>query len=479
VDFYDHLQRLDLAFFADTKMGEFMQRLGQDVYHIYRMIFNGLVVTVSNIMIVIALFTYGFYLSPLLSLLILTIVPLYIVSQRYAGKLTRIATESMVCDWSEVASFQSEKLGGIRLVKELAAESAMRDKYDRLNVAAGKAFRNLELAGNLGQILSNLTVFIGPMLVIVLGGYLNIKGLLSLGSLLAFFYFSGRMFAPISQIVNQYLALQRAKVGVRRIYEYLNRQPTIQEPQQPKKLPYGSLSVEFDSVEFSYADGRSVFSSLSLVVRPGESVGIVGASGAGKSTITNLIYRFWETKSGIVRVGGENVRNVSLKELRSRLGIVSQETVLFHDSIIENLRIANPAATLEEIQNACDTAGIIEFIQNLPDGFDTVVGEKGVKLSGGQRQRLSIARAVLRDPDILLLDEATSHLDSETERAVQNALNRVACDRTTIVIAHRLSTLTSCDRLVVVENGVIVEEGSHTGLLSKGGTYHKLWMLQT
>jgi ATP-binding cassette, subfamily B, bacterial len=478
VAFYDHIQRLDLAFFADTKMGEFIHRLGQDTYHVYRMILNGLVVTASNATVVIVLLVYGFFLSPLLSAIVLVIVPVYAITQKYAGRLTRVATESMVHDWSEVATFQTEKLSGVRLVKETLAEVSMRETYDKLNKKAGASFRNLELATNFGQLLLNLTVYIGPMLVIALGGYLTIIGTMSIGTMLAFFYFSGRLYAPVGEIIGQYLAMQRAKVGVTRIYEYLDREPAIEDAADPVPLPAGSLSVQFDDVSFAY-DRQQVFTSIAFSVAPGETVGIVGASGAGKSTIANLIYRFWDAQSGAVRIGGVDVRDVAIRGLRSRLGIVSQDTILFHDSVIGNLRLAKPEATPDEIEHACETAGIHEFVSSLPEKYETVVGERGVKLSGGQRQRISIARAVLQNPDILLLDEATSHLDSETENLVQSALYKIARDRTSILIAHRLSTLSACDRLIVVDNRTVSETGTHTELLSKRGMYHKLWTRQT
>lgn len=479
VNYFDHLQRLELAFFADTKIGELMQRLGQDTYHIYRMVFNGLVVIIGNVMIVLLLFAYGIVLSPLLSLVLILVVPFYFIAQRYAGRLTRSSTEAMVRDWTTVASFQTEKISGIRLLKEVGAEPLMRDEYERLNVTAGVAFRNLELAGNLGQVLTEFTVFIGPMIVVAVGGYLTIRGSLSLGALLAFFYFSGRMFAPVGSIITQTLALQRARVGLGRIYEYFDREPAIKEPAVPRPLSEGPLAVELESVSFAYEDGRPVFSGLTMTINAGETVGIVGATGAGKSTIANLIYRFWDVNSGTLRINGIDIQQLSLSELRSRLGIVSQETILFHDTIEENLRLACPDVSMKQIEDACTIAGIWEFIQTLPDGLKTVIGEKGVKLSGGQRQRLSIARAVLRNPDLLLLDEATSHLDSETERSVQDALNTVTQDRTTIIIAHRLSTLTFCDRILVLDDGKVVETGDHISLLEQEGLYYKLWNIQS
>ena len=319
----------------------------------------------------------------------------------------------------------------------------------------------------------------GPMLVLAFGGYLTITGKLSLGALLAFFYFSGRLFSPVAEIIGQYLVIQRASVGVERLYEYLDRDSAINEPDRPVDIPGGPLSIEFTHVYFRYQSREQVLSDLSFSVSSGETVGIVGTSGAGKSTIANLIYRFWDVESGEVSISGINVKNVSLDSLRSRMAIVSQETALFHDSVRGNLLLANPDASQSDIEDACTVAGIHEFVTSLPERYDTVVGERGVKLSGGQRQRLSIARAILRNPDLVLFDEATSHLDSETEALVQHALNQLTKSRTSILIAHRLSTLTACDRIIVLENGNVIEEGSHSEHMQAGGTYHRLWKKQT
>jgi ABC-type bacteriocin/lantibiotic exporter with double-glycine peptidase domain len=234
VDFYDHVQRLDLAFFADTKMGEFYQRLGQDVYHIYRMIFNGIVVSFSNILFIMALFIYGLYLSPFLSLIMILVIPLFIFFQSIAGKMTRKATERMVKDWSDVGSFQNEKLNSIRLIKELCIEDEMRWEYDRLNRISGKSLRDLEIATSVGIIFTDFTIFLGPILVLLVGIYMHLSGSLSLGTVIAFFYFSSRLFTPIGQIVNQQLAYQRAKVGIDRIYEYFDRQPKILENEETR-----------------------------------------------------------------------------------------------------------------------------------------------------------------------------------------------------------------------------------------------------
>jgi ATP-binding cassette subfamily B protein len=444
VDFYKHLQGLDLAFFADTKMGEFNHRLGQDTYHIYRFLFSGLPELMSNLILVIIFIIYGLFLSPLLTLITFSLLPLYLLAQKYSGKKIRVSTEHMVEKWKESASFQSEKLAGIRLIKELNAEKTVLEKFKQLTGEASESFRRLELAHDLGLMLSHLAMFLIPMIVLSFGGAFYVFGTLSLGALIAFFYFCGRLFSPVENIVQQYLLFQRMQVGLERVNEYYERRAMIDKNGE-RVLPRTPLAVEFDHVHFSYGKGRRIHSELSFILEAGKSLGISGASGIGKSTIANLLFRFWEPESGCIKIAGEDIQDLDIDKLRSRIGIVSQDTILFHDTISENLLLANPEATLGSLQHACKVAGILDFIEGLPEGFNTIVGERGVKLSGGQRQRLSIARVVLKNPDIIIFDEATSHLDSELENKILASISEIAKGKTLLMIAHRLSTLKDCD----------------------------------
>ena len=479
VDFYNHLQHLSLSFFSETKMGELSQRLSQDIYHVYQMIFSGLMHITSNIILLISLYAYGFYLSPSLMFLIISTIPLYFVAQKYAGKKSRKANEEMIKNWTEVSSFQNEKLSGIRLIKELVAENRMKDLYDKLNKNSGDSFKKIELTNNLSHIFSDFTMFIGPIFVLIYGGYLSINNKLSIGTFLTFFYFCNKLITPITQIIEKYLQLQRSKVAINRIYEYLDKTAEVQLKDIPTTLDNVPLSVEFKNVDFSYSDNQPILKSLSLKIDPGQVVGIVGKSGAGKSTIANLIYRFYDIQKGEILINNIDIKELSTDNLRNNLGIVSQETILFHDTIIENLKLANPKAKEKDIVECCKLAGIDSFINTLPKKYNTIIGENGTKLSGGQRQRLSIARAYLRNPKLIILDEATSSLDSYNEHLFQNSLKSLTDNRTTIIIAHRLSTLSLCDKIIVIDDGEAIEEGTHHDLLKKSELYRRLWQLQS
>lgn len=478
VDFFRHLLDLDLDLYYNTKLGEFLQRLGQDIYQVYQMLFEGLTSLISNSLLVLVISGYLFYLDPQLSLAVLVLVPACAWIRHYFGKHLRKSTESMLVNWGKVSSVQQETLSGIRLVKELNAQAAVLKEYQTLQDTVSKDFVAMDLAGRLSGSLTALVTQLGPVIILLVGGISVVRGHCTAGQLLGFAYLAAMVYAPVNAIVGAGLSIQRAKVGVERIYEYFAKVPKVADARDARELVSCKGQVEFRGVGFAYRESCPVITDMDFCIQPGQTVAFVGASGAGKSTIVNLLCRFYDPTHGTVAIDGTDIRELTQASLRRHIGIVSQGVILFHRSIRENLRLGQDDATDEQIAQACRLANIHEFIESLPQGYDTVVGERGAKISGGQGQRLAIARAILRNPAILIFDEATSHLDSNSERAIQESLAQLAKDRTTILIAHRLSTVVNADCIYVLAGGRIVEQGRHAELLAGATLYSQLWSHQ-
>ncbi|NYH80976.1 ATP-binding cassette subfamily B protein [Actinopolyspora biskrensis] len=498
-DVFDHVQRMPLAFFVRAQTGALTSRLNSDVIGAQRALTSTLSSVVSNVLSLVLVLAAMFALSWKITLIALALLPLFLFPVRWVGKrLQRVTREQMAVD-AEMSSLMTERfgVGGAMLTKLYGRADEETEQF------AGKAARVRDL-GVLSAMYSRV-FFVGLTLLAALatavayglGGTLVIDGSLQLGTLVALTSLLTRLYGPLTSLSNVHVDVMTALVSFHRVFEVLDLQPMIREREDAIELPSGVNSLEFDSVSFHYPGSDEVsLASLESVARqestpahqvlhdvsfradPGEMIALVGHSGAGKTTIAQLAGRLYEVGSGSVRVGGHDVRDVTLASLYSTIGVVTQEAHLFHDTIRANLAYARPSATDAELLEALRTAQLEELLTELPDGLDTVVGDRGYRLSGGEKQRIAIARLLLKQPPIVVLDEATAHLDSESEAAVQQALRGALSGRTSLVIAHRLATIRRADRILVISEGRIAEQGTHTELLEHDGHYAELYRTQ-
>ena len=484
VDAYAHLQRLDLAYFAGQRTGELMSVLNNDVNALETFLEDGL----SSIFWITATFVgigaILFTLNPPLALVTLLPVPLL---AGFTLLFTRIVEPRYLRIRGEIGDLNARfenNLGGIEVIKTEHAE-----EYEAGRVAAASAEY---LSANLDAVRIQITYFpglsvisgVGFALTFLVGGLWVLTGppfgltaTLSPGEFVTFVIYAQQYLWPIIQFGNVVDDYERAKAAGTRVSELMRREPSVRDAPDATALSVRHGRVELDSVRFAYADDR-VVADASFAAEGGETVGVVGPTGAGKSTLLKLLPRLYDVDAGAIRIDGQDVRDVTLASLRRSVGYVSQEPFLFYGTVRENIRYGSFEATDEEIETAARRAQAHEFVRNLPMGYDTLVGERGVKLSGGQRQRLAIARTILKDPALLVHDEATSHVDTETEALIQRSLAEFARDRTTFVVAHRLSTVRRADTILVVDGGALVERGTHEELIAADGLYANFWRVQ-
>lgn len=475
---YEHLHRLGFRFFAERRLGEITSRLTNDVGSIRTALTDSLPQLLTISFSMIGSVSLMVALNWRLSAVIFVTVPFITIATRYFGQKIRKLSKSIQDDLADSTAVAEDALGAVRLVKAFVREDY---EVGRYTSAIEKLFVTARKKMVLTQLFwSGVGIMFMSTLVIIFwyGGKEVLAGRLTAGDLVAFIIYALNISRSISQTSRLYTAVNTAAGASERIFELLDEEPEIKDETGATQLNHVRGEIVVDGLSFSYEDNRSVLKNISFEVEHGQTVALVGPSGAGKTTLLNLIPRFYDPTSGSIKVDGEDIRNVKVKSLREQISIVPQEVHLFGTSISENIKYGKLDATYEEVVQAAKDANAHEFITQIPDGYDALIGEKGVKLSGGQRQRLAIARAILKNPAILLLDEATSSLDSESEAQVQDALYRLMENRTTFVIAHRLSTIQNADRILVLDEGNIVEDGTHQELLSKGGLYSHLYELQ-
>jgi ATP-binding cassette, subfamily B, bacterial len=412
-----------------------------------------------------------------LAVLSLVILPFFILPTRRVGRIRQQLRRRTAEQQGGLAAMMAETLSisGTLLMKAFAREAYEAERFHKQSSDLRDLDIRQRMVGRWFFMVIGLFQSIGPAMIYLYGGWLVIQGEISIGTVVAFVAYLRQLYGPVSELANVHVDVMTSLALFDRVFDYLDLKPEIEEPPNALVPPPARGEIAFNHVSFSYVSGRLALDGLSFVAKPGQLAALVGPSGAGKTTVTYLVPRFYDPTSGTIEIDGHDLRGISLHWLRSQIGIVTQETYLFHATVNDNLRYGQPDATDAEIEAACRAANIHEFIVGLPNGYETLVGERGYRLSGGEKQRLAIARVLLKDPRILLLDEATSSLDSRSEALIQAALTPLLAGRTSLVIAHRLSTILAADVILVLDRGKLVEQGTHADLLARGGLYARLY----
>jgi ATP-binding cassette subfamily B multidrug efflux pump len=477
-DLFAHLQRLSLRFHDSRRSGETMSRLTNDIDAISRVLSQNVTQLFSGILTMIGILVVMFILSPWLALASMIVLPMMLGLVVLVGKKTRSAFRAYQANLGTLNGTLEETYSGQRVVMAFGQEERVLERFDEHNAAVRRlgihAMTYALLIMPMMGILSNMNIAV----VAGIGGWLTIRGAVTIGLIATFIMYSRRFAEPLRQLGGLYNQIQQSLAGAERIFEVLDEEPELTDRADAVDLDRIEGEVEFEDVTFAYVPEVQVLRDVSLHAEPGQTIALVGPTGAGKTTIVNLLSRFYEIEHGGVRIDGIDIRHATKASLRGQLGVVLQQTFLFAESVMENIRYSRLDATNEEVIEAAKLANADRFIRRLPQGYDTELSERGANLSEGQRQLIAIARAILADPRILILDEATSSVDTRTEVQIQAALRELMKGRTSFVIAHRLSTIRNADRVIVIEDGRIVEQGNHEELIARGGAYHRLYMSQ-
>lgn len=475
---YDHIQRLDMKFFDKNRTGDLMSRLTNDVNLLQQLISSSMLQVLTDMVTFLAVAIYMLFINWKLTVVLLVTFPFMFYITRVFGKRIRLSFRSVQSSAGDVSNQLQDSLSGMRLIQSFSNETFESKRFAERNhenmVANIKSARLRSMFGPIIDLLNNL----GLVAVIVFGAWQVMEGEFTVGLIVAFLAYLRLLQSPIRNFSRVISIVQQSAAAFERITEIMETKPGIQDKDTAIELPAKNNPIEFQAVDFSYNEDTPVLRNLNLTMHPGQVTALVGSSGAGKSTITSLLIRFYDPQSGTIKVGGHDIRDVSLKSLRGQMGVVSQDIILFTGSIRDNIVYGKLDATDEEIIESAKAANAHEFISAFPNGYDSQIGERGVKLSGGQKQRLAIARALLKNPQIIILDEATASLDTESEHLIQEALSSLLKNRTSIVIAHRLSTIRNADQIIVLEKGMVQETGTHDQLLQTNGRYKQLHDLQ-
>ena len=476
---YNTITKMSMAHFTEKRKGDLMSRVSNDVTEIQYSFLSIIELLIREPLTIVFALLMMFSISAKLTLFVLLFVPFAGILITRIGKTLQPKSNKVQVEVGEVLAKIEETISGLNIIKAFRAEGSFQSKFRDTNQRLFKLSNSLINRMNLSSPLSE---FLGISVFAVLlwygGSLVLVEKQLNAAAFITFLGLAYGVLTPAKGISKALYSIKKGNAAAARILEVLETPNPIVDPVKPKKMSVFNKGVRFNEVSFAYED-ELVIDKLNLTIPKGSSVALVGPSGGGKSTIANLVPRFYDVNEGSISIDGTDIRQFTKNDLRSLMGIVTQDSILFNDTVANNLRIAKPDATEKELKNAAEIANALSFIEALPKGFDTRIGDQGNKLSGGQKQRLSIARAVLKNPEILILDEATSALDTESERLVQEALIKMMKSRTSLVIAHRLSTIQNADLIVVLQNGKIAEKGTHEELIAKKGTYKKLIELQS
>lgn len=476
---FTHIQKLSFKYYSNTKAGEVISRVINDVEQTKVFVITGLMNLWLDLATIVIAVIIMLTMDVSLTIVSVILFPFYAFSIKYFFGNLRSLTRKRSQALAEVQSYLHERVQGMPVIKSFAIEDEEQKRFDAQNSNfLTKAIDHTRWNAKAFAVVNTITD-IAPLLVIGFSGYQAIKGELSVGEMAAFIAYIDRLYNPLRRLVNSSTTLTQSFASMDRVFEFMDEKYDIDD--RPDAIPCEHVKghIKIENVSFAYDEKEEkVLKNISLDVSPGETIALVGMSGGGKSSLVSLIPRFYDVTEGRILLDGVDIRSLKVRTLRDKIGMVLQDNILFSESVKSNILIGKPDATDEEVIEAAKAANAHDFIMNLPEGYETKVGERGVKLSGGQKQRVAIARVFIKNPPILILDEATSALDLESEHLIQEALEKLAKNRTTFIVAHRLSTITHADRIVLIENGEIVEIGKHHELMEKQGNYYKLFQIQ-